>query len=162
SWQYSQVRVIRRVLARFFRSLHEGTSPSEISRPRRGCRPTANQPGAVGAMNPIVFAMRRPVTTLLLVVALGSRGVLGLANMQPHRHHDKIVVTSPKATDVILTQRYVCRIHAHHHINVRALETGYLEEISVKEGQVVKKGDSLFKIKPAKANLAEAKWNFAS
>jgi len=47
SWQYSQVRVIRRVLARFFRSLHEGTSPSEISRPRRGCRPTANQPGAV-------------------------------------------------------------------------------------------------------------------
>jgi membrane fusion protein (multidrug efflux system) len=97
-------------------------------------------------MNPIVFAMRRPVTTLMLVVALVSGGVLGLANMQPHREHPKIVVTSPKATDVIITQRYVCQIQSHRHIKVRALDNGYLKEISVKEGQAVKKGDSMFKI----------------
>ena len=30
-------------------------------------------------MNPIVFARRRPVTTLMLVVALVSGGVLGLS-----------------------------------------------------------------------------------
>ncbi len=78
-------------------------------------------------------------------------------------HADKIVVSSPKATDVIITQRYVCQIHAHRHINVRALENGYLEEISVKEGQAVKKGDSMFKILPTlyptklDAETAEAK-----
>ncbi len=37
SRQCSQIRVNRRVLARFFRSLHEGTSPMEISRPNCGC-----------------------------------------------------------------------------------------------------------------------------
>ena len=97
-------------------------------------------------MNPIVFAMRRPITTLMLAVALASGGVLGLANMQPYREHHKIVVTSPKATDVIINQRYVCQFHAQRHSNVCALQNGYLEEISVKGGQAVKKGDSLFKI----------------
>ena len=63
----------------------------------------------------------------------------------------RAAVTSLKATDVIVTQPYVCQIHAQRHINVCALENGYLEDISVKEGQAVKKGDSLFKIKPAKA-----------
>ena len=33
-------------------------------------------------MNPIVFAMRRPVTTLMLVVALIGGGVLGLYKMR--------------------------------------------------------------------------------
>ena len=33
-------------------------------------------------MNPIVFAIRRPVKTLMLVVALASGGVLGLSKMQ--------------------------------------------------------------------------------
>ncbi len=104
-------------------------------------------------MNPIVFAKRRPVTFLMLVVALVSGGVLGLAKRPPDVVPPrKIVATSPKAMDVIITQRYVCQIHAQQHINVCALENGYLEEISVKGGQAVKKGDSLFKIK-AKAEL---------
>src|SRR5947209_16999003 len=33
-------------------------------------------------MNPIVFAMRRPVTTMMLVVALISGGVLGMTRMR--------------------------------------------------------------------------------
>ena len=32
-------------------------------------------------MNPIVFAMRRPIITLMLVVALAGGGVLGLSKM---------------------------------------------------------------------------------
>jgi membrane fusion protein, multidrug efflux system len=103
-------------------------------------------------MNSIVFAMRRPITTLMLAVALASGGVLGLATTQPHQEHYKIVVTNPKATDVIITQQYVCQFHARRHINVCAFQNGYLEEISVKGGQAVKKGDSMFKIK-AKAEL---------
>src|SRR5262249_53489657 len=60
---------------------------------------------------------------------------------QPHQEHQKIVVTSPEAKDVIITQQYVCQIHSQRHINICALENGYLQEISVREGQAVKKGD---------------------
>jgi biotin carboxyl carrier protein len=71
------------------------------------------------------------------------------------QEHRKIVLTSPKAMDVAITQRYVCRIHSHRHINIRALDNGYLQEISIKEGQAVKKGQSMFKILPV---LYEAKY----
>ena len=158
-------------------------------------------------MNPIMFAMRRPVTTLMLVVALISGGVFGLNKMRAdsyppqktpkiyvyldyigarakqtkgyivgqvesyfHKHEEelheeqrKVVVTSPEAKAVTITQPYVCQIHSQRHINVRALESGYLEEIPVKEGQAVKKGDVMFKVVPIlyqarlDAELAEAK-----
>ena len=58
------------------------------------------------------------------------------------------MVTSPMAKDVLITQEYVCQIHSQRHINVRALVNGYLEEIPVKEGQAVNKGDLMFKIVP--------------
>lgn len=80
---------------------------------------------------------------------------------QGHHEH-KICVTSALAKDVISTQSYVCQIHSCKHIEVRALESGYLEEIPVKEGQQVNKGDLVFKIVPAlyqarlDAELAEA------
>lgn len=61
----------------------------------------------------------------------------------------KIVVTSPKSTSVTITQKYVCQIHSRQHIEIRALERGYLEEIQVKEGQTVKRGDVMFKVIPA-------------
>jgi membrane fusion protein (multidrug efflux system) len=62
------------------------------------------------------------------------------------QEHRKIVLTSPKTMDVNITQRYVCQIHSRRHINLRALEKGYLNEINVREGQAVKQGDLLFKI----------------
>jgi membrane fusion protein (multidrug efflux system) len=74
---------------------------------------------------------------------------------QPDLEHHKIVVTSPKAMDVTITQQYVCQIHAQRHINVRALQDGYLEAIRIKEGQLVKEGDVLFSVVPI---LYEAKY----
>lgn len=74
----------------------------------------------------------------------------------------KILVTSPVEEDVISTQPYVCQIHSRRHIEVCALEGGYLEEIKVQEGQAVKEGESMFKILPVlleaklKADVAEA------
>jgi membrane fusion protein (multidrug efflux system) len=65
-----------------------------------------------------------------------------------HEEHHKVVVTTPVAKDVVITQQYVGNIHSSRHIEIRALESGYLEEIPIKEGQVVKKGDVLFKILP--------------
>lgn len=88
-----------------------------------------------------------------------------------HSHHEgsgKIIVTSPKVEDVVTTQEYVCQIHSQRHIEIRALEEGYLQEIRITEGQAVKQGDLLFKINPvlyearlaseiAKAQVAEIK-----
>jgi membrane fusion protein, multidrug efflux system len=164
-------------------------------------------------MNPIAFAMRRPVTTMVLVGVLISGGVLASNTMRPdilgtlnapkiygymdyigtsakqakeyivgkyesffHKHEEehkeeprKVVVTSPKAMDVTITQPYVCQIHSQRHIEVKALDSGYLEEIAVREGQAVKKGDVMFKLKPvlyktkrdaesAEARLAELEY----
>jgi len=60
----------------------------------------------------------------------------------------KILATSPIRKDVVSTQQYVCQIHSCQHIEIRALEGGYLEQICVKEGQAVKKGELMFKILP--------------
>jgi membrane fusion protein (multidrug efflux system) len=159
-------------------------------------------------MNPIVFAKRRPMTTLILLVgALISGGILGLDKMRAdsyppqqtpkvyvyldyigakarlskdyvvehvgsffkkheEEHHEekrKVVVTSPKAMSVTISQPYVCQIHSQRHINVCALDNGYLEAINIKEGQAVTKGDVMFKVVPilyqakADAEVAEAK-----
>jgi membrane fusion protein, multidrug efflux system len=157
-------------------------------------------------MNSIVRAMRRYVTSIMLVAALISACVLGLSKIRAdtypplnkpnihsyfndigrhanqmkeyivrqyesyfdkhtEEHHEenrKLVVTSPKAMDVEITQEFVCQIHSQRHINVCALENGYLQEILVREGQTVKKGDLMFKIVPVlfkarlDAELAEA------
>jgi membrane fusion protein (multidrug efflux system) len=80
-----------------------------------------------------------------------------------HRHeehaeaeHHKIVVTSPQLKDVIITQQYVCQIHSQRQIKVCALVNGYLEPISVKEGQHVREGEVLFSVLPV---LYKAKWD---
>jgi len=65
---------------------------------------------------------------------------------QAHHEQHKILVTSPLVKDMVNTQQFVCQIHSYRHIEVRALETGYLEAIEVKEGQTVNQGDSLFKV----------------
>ncbi len=155
-------------------------------------------------MNPIRFVLRRPMSSLMLILALVGVGIYGLyktrkdipslhtrelytsldhissrvhAYFQKHEaeeHHQeqrKVVVTQPESTSVVLTQQYVCQIHSQRHINVRALEGGYLEKILVKEGQAVKKDASMFKIVPilyqakldaesAERDLAQLEFNY--
>ena len=67
---------------------------------------------------------------------------------QTHQEQHKIVVTSPLAKDVTITQPYVCQLRSQQNIKVCPLVAGRLEVIYVKEGQVVKKGEPLFKILP--------------
>jgi membrane fusion protein (multidrug efflux system) len=68
-------------------------------------------------------------------------------------------VTNPVKKDTALTKDYVSQIHAIRHIELRALEKGYLENISVDEGQYVKKGQAMFQIMPNiyQAELQKAK-----
>ncbi len=60
----------------------------------------------------------------------------------------KYLVTSPIKRDTSITKDYVCQIHSIRNIEVRALEKGYLQSISVDEGQFVKKGQRMFQIMP--------------
>jgi membrane fusion protein (multidrug efflux system) len=109
------------------------------------------------------------LATILALISL-SLPACNMNEEQSQGEHQTIVLTSPKAQDVIVTEQYVCQIHSQRHINVRALQNGYLEEISVKEGQAVKKGDLMFKILPtlykarldaesAEADLAQLEFN---
>jgi len=92
--------------------------------------------------------------TRILAILLAPTPLFFFPACQPHtagetrEEHHRIVVTNPVLKDVTLVQQYVCQVHSQRHINVRALENGYLEPILVKEGQKVNKGDVLFQILP--------------
>jgi membrane fusion protein (multidrug efflux system) len=77
----------------------------------------------------------------------------------------KFLVTSPLVKDTLVTRDYVCQIKAIQHIEVRALERGYLQKIYVDEGQFVKEGQLMFQIMPlilqAETQKAQAEANFA-
>jgi membrane fusion protein (multidrug efflux system) len=60
----------------------------------------------------------------------------------------KLEVTSPLRKDTSITKEYVAQIHAFRHIELRALERGYLQSIFVDEGQTVSQGQRMFKIMP--------------
>jgi membrane fusion protein, multidrug efflux system len=116
--------------------------------------PKDGQEAEVEALKKEIEALRKKVE------ALGKK-----------EEHHKIVVTSPQAKDVVITQQYVCKIHAQRHINISALANGFLMEILVKEGQAVKRGDVMFKILPtlyqakldielAEARLAQIEFDY--
>lgn len=87
----------------------------------------------------------RGLTLTLLFLSLPA------CSEEQKAHHEAehlIVVTSPVEKDITSTQQYVCQIHSCRHIEVCALERGYLEAIDVQEGQTVKQGDIMFQIVP--------------
>ena len=86
------------------------------------------------------------IPLLILLAAFLPISACDKKKEQVHHEHHKILVTSPLVKDMVNTQQYVCQIHSYRHIEVRAMESGYLEAIQVKEGQTVKQGDSLFKV----------------
>ena len=94
----------------------------------------------------------RPAAVVLVIIALFGTAVALMAvdgRAEPSSaRRNKITVATVESKAVTLTQRYVGQIHSHHHIDVRALQRGYLEAIPVKEGQQVKQGDTLFMVIP--------------
>jgi membrane fusion protein (multidrug efflux system) len=98
-------------------------------------------------------------TTVLLSIA----GLLCLSSCETHKQekHEEatFLVTNPVKKDTSITKDYVSQIHSIRHIELRALEKGYLKSISVDEGQHVKKGQQMFQIMPNiyQAELQKAK-----
>jgi len=77
----------------------------------------------------------------------------------------KFIVTSSLKKDTSIIRQYVCQIRAIQHIEIRALEKGYLQNIYVDEGQYLKKGQLMFKIMPqfynAELQKAQSEADFA-
>lgn len=95
--------------------------------------------------------------------------VISLASCSSH--HDekeegfKFSVTKPLRKDTMIIRDYVCQIRSIQHIELRALERGYLEKIFVDEGKYVNQGQMMFQIMPllykAELQKAEAEAKFA-
>jgi membrane fusion protein, multidrug efflux system len=105
-------------------------------------------------------------TTLVFMSICALLGYTSCDSKKEEKDEEtKFSVTSPLKKDTTITREYVCQIHAIQHIEVRALERGYLQEIYVDEGQHVKKGQLMFKIMPmiyqAEQQKAQAEAKFA-
>jgi membrane fusion protein (multidrug efflux system) len=90
---------------------------------------------------------------ILILVGLGLTGcgacsALHADDGEHEEAHHPIVLTSPAVMDVPTKQGYVCQVHSRRHIEIRALDEGYLQEIPVQEGQAVQEGQRLFKLLP--------------
>ena len=80
------------------------------------------------------------------------------SDSEAHSEEHTITVTSPIVRPETITQAFVCQIHSRNHIDVCALEDGYLMPITVQEGQAVKEGDVLFQVVP---NIYKARYDAA-
>ena len=106
----------------------------------------------------------REKSLLLLCFA----AVLFQTSCSEHHHkveQTRLLVTSPLKRDTLTTKEYVCQIRAIRHIELRALEKGYLQDYYVDEGKSVKQGTLMFQILPimykADVQKAQAEMNFA-
>ncbi|MHA7101873.1 efflux RND transporter periplasmic adaptor subunit [Roseivirga pacifica] len=104
---------------------------------------------------------------ILMLMSLCSALVYTSCESEKEHHEEEttFLVTSPVRMDTTITDSYVSQIHSIRHIELRAQERGYLENIFVDEGQFVKKGQLLFKIMPrlyeAELQSAQAEVSFA-
>ncbi|MFL9842879.1 efflux RND transporter periplasmic adaptor subunit [Flavobacterium rhizosphaerae] len=87
------------------------------------------------------------------------------SNKETKEEETEYLVTNPVVKDTVINKDYVCQIRSIQHIELRALEKGYLQKIYVDEGQAVKKGQLLFQIMPnlyqADLQKAQAEAEFA-
>lgn len=101
------------------------------------------------------------VSACFVVVLLGA----SCEKKESKKEQIKFQVTSPLRTDTITTKEYVCQIRSIRHIELRALEKGYLQNYFVDEGKFVKKGSLMFQIVPllykAEAQKAQAEVDYA-
>src|SRR6187431_2088279 len=104
-----------------------------------------------------------------ILMLTGLSALLFLASCQSKKEEKvegtKYLVTNPIQKDTLVTKEYVGQVRAIQHIELRALEKGYLQKIFVDEGQSVKKGQLMFQIMPllyqAEFQKSQAEANYA-
>lgn len=117
--------------------------------------------------------MKAIVKGFIIISGLALASFINSCQTADKERHEteesRFLVTSPLITDTSITRSYVCQIRSIRHIELRALERGYLQNIYVDEGQSVKKGQIMFQILPliyqaelqktkAEARLAEIEY----
>lgn len=117
---------------------------------------------AITCLAPFVYKRVLPVFALGLLLA----GCGGQHEEEHEEHaHGRYPATSPLLADTVVQRDHVCQIHSVQHIELRALEKGYLQDMLVDEGQQVKEGQLLFRIRPvlylAEVQRAMAEAEFA-
>ena len=71
-----------------------------------------------------------------------------MSEHEEEEEESQLVLTRPILQDTVISRDYVCQIRSCRNIEIRALERGYLEVVSVKEGQHLNEGDLMFTILP--------------
>ena len=96
--------------------------------------------------------LQQHLRATLIVVGLGLFASACSKKQAEASHHEEeghpVVLTTPSVMSVPTTQAYVCRMQSRRHIEIRALNEGYLEEIPVQEGQAVRAGQRLYELYP--------------
>lgn len=74
-------------------------------------------------------------------------------------------VSLPVRKDTVINKEFIAQIRAYQHVELRALDEGYLQKIYVDEGQFVKKGQILFQLMPvvyqSEQQIAKAEYDRA-
>lgn len=95
---------------------------------------------------------RARLPLLLLCCSFTAVAVLTACHTDDHEAHEeeafRLVASHPRRQDVVVTREYVCQVQSSRHIEVRALERGYIERVAVNEGQAVSAGQLMFAIQP--------------
>lgn len=94
------------------------------------------------------------LATLAAIPGLGCHHESHATEAEP-----RYLATNPLRTGTELTQEYVAQIRAIQHIELRALEKGYLQGVFVDEGQNVTAGRRMFQLLPVvyQAEVEKAK-----
>lgn len=94
--------------------------------------------------------MRKPVNRIARLTVVVAALLHGCHAESHHAEEPaKFAVTSPLRKATNLTKEYVAKIRAIQHVELRALERGYLQDTFVDEGQRVSRGDKMFQIQAA-------------
>jgi len=105
-----------------------------------------------------------------ILIKLSFAALLFNTSCQSSHHENKeeeevFSISSPLVQDTKTIKEYVCQINSIQHIELRALEKGYLQKVFVDEGQAVRKGQVLFQIMPtmyqAETKVAKAEADYA-
>lgn len=107
--------------------------------------------------------MQKSIVLLTLILFAGLTACKH--HTETHDEQSKFLISSPLQKDTTVYREYVGQIRSIQHIELRALEKGYLQNIYVDEGQTVKKGQLMFQIMPiiyqAEMQKAQAEVNHA-
>ena len=87
-----------------------------------------------------------------LLLSLPSSAMVACSSGHAEHHteeaHHPVVLTNPAVMDFPTSEEYVSQIHSRRHVEIRALDEGYLRAIPVQEGQAVTQGQLMFKLLP--------------